>query len=317
MHLKKLLEPSVILLNPRGENEFEISLEPFERGFGQTLGFIIQESMLKNLEGSAVTKLEINDGFMKDYSHLPCIEGIHDIILNFQSLNFFLPNGVDEGSMDLILDGEKKIVYASDGIFSENLQLLSPKVKICKYNGSEKLKIRAFIRKGLGYKAAPSSSLSGRLLHLDASFSPVYKVDYIVKNARVGQRTDLDKLIITIKTDGTIDSTGALKKAIEKVQDSISNMVNMDYIKSRMNVKEEPKEDPFLLESVEGLDLTVRSANCLRAEKLYYIRDLIQKTESELMKTPNFGRKSLNEIKEKLEKRGYSLGMSLKHLPIL
>ena len=316
MTLKHLLHPTNINCQDQGPNQLRVTLEPLERGFGYTLGFIIQEFMLKGLTGYALTKVKINNAIISKYeTELPCIESITEILLNLQGLKFkFTDESIEEGTIMLSVLGKNRKISGCDIIPSEGIQIINPETPIFHYKGKKRLTLQGNIEKGIGYKASKSDFDSGYFM-FDASFSPVISCNYNVENARVGQNTDLDKLIIELTTDGSISPIDALSITALKIQQPISAMINEKEIAARVPIEEPAKIDPFLLKPVEELDLTVRSANCLKSEKLSYIGELIQKTESELMKTPNFGRKSLLEIKEKLASYNYSLGTAVENWP--
>ncbi len=307
MALEHLLHPTNINCQDKNNKNSKIILEPLERGFGYTLGFALKQIMLQGLSGSALAKVKINNGVDDETAKLACHESLPELLLNLQAVEFKLDEGVTEGSLSIELSGKSGEVYAGDLTVSEGVEVLNPEVFICAYEGKEKLSIDALIESGSGYRATEKTFDDGYFL-LDASFSPVVSFNYNVENARVAQKTDLDKLVLDVQTDGSLSPSEALSQAAQKIQTQMSEIVDEDELAERMHVEEEPQIDPFLLKTVEELDLTVRSANCLKSENLRYIGELVQKTESELMKTPNFGKKSLTEIKEKLSSYGYSLG---------
>ena len=314
MALEQLLHPTSINSNEKNDRQAKITLEPLERGFGYTLGFALKEIMLKSLAGSALTQVKINDGVSDYDAQVAAQEGVAEIILNLQSIDFKLSDDVESASISLSLTGKAREVYAADLTLSDGVEVLNPDVFICHYKGKTTLKIEGTIELGVGYVAAQSAHENG-YFKLDASFSPVVSFSYNVENARVAQKTDLDKLILDIQTDGSVKPAEALTVCAQKIQKQMSSIVDEEALEERLYVEEEPQIDPFLLKTVEELDLTVRSANCLKSENLRYIGELVQRTESELMKTPNFGKKSLNEIKEKLSSFGYSLGTIVDHWP--
>lgn len=306
MALEHLLHPTTVNNLEKNDKEAKIILEPLERGFGYTLGFSLKQILANALAGAALTRVKFNDG--DDLSaQLPTVETIEEILLNLQAIEFKLSPEHKTAKIAIKLSGKAKDVYAADLTVSEGLEILNPDVYICQYEGKEKLSIDGQIDLGVGYVAADQGFVDGCFV-LDASYSPIVSCSYNVENARVAQKTDLDKLILEIKTDGSLTPSEALSLAAQKIQTQMSNIVDEDELAERLYVEEEPQIDSFLLKTVEELDLTVRSANCLKSENIRYIGELVQRTESELMKTPNFGRKSLNEIKEKLSSYGYSLG---------
>ena len=314
MTLEHLLHPTNINCQDSKNNQLKVALEPLERGFGYTLGFALKEVMLQGLSGAALTRVKIDDGVSDHQAELPCSESVAEVLLNLQSLEFKLAEDIAQGALTISISGKRREIYAADLQVSKGLEILNPETLICQYHGRKKLMLQADIERGVGYQAANVAFEAGYFM-LDASFSPVLRCNYNVENARVGQNTDLDKLILEVKTDGSVSPTEALSMTAQKIQKPMSGIVDENEIAVRVPVEEPSEIDPFLLKRVEELDLTVRSANCLKSEKLYYIGELIQKKESELMKTPNFGRKSLLEIKEKLTLYDYSLGTIVENWP--
>lgn len=315
MQLQHLLQPENIITKEDNDTHAKIILEPLERGFGYTLGFALKQIMLTALPGIAVTKIKINGGkTTSDADVIATQESIAEIMLNVQLMRFDLAEGVEKGTVSFTLSGKAKQVNTDEGEFSDGVSLISQPAILCHYQGKDKVSIEIVVERGLGYRPVDEVFAEGYFM-LDASFSPVMDFDYSVENARVGQRTDLDRLILKVETDGSISPTTALSLAAQKIQSQLKNIVDIQAIEERMSVQEAPQIDPYLLRSVEELDLTVRSANCLKSENIRYIGELVRKTESELLKTPNFGKKSLNEIKEKLSEAGYSLGTVIENWP--
>lgn len=314
MALEHLLHPTNIHLYSKNNNSAKIVLEPLERGFGYTLGFALKQIMLQTLPGASLTKVKLNDGLNSYDVDIPCQESVSELLLNLQAIEFKLVEGVSEGKLFVKLSDTAKEVYAGDVEVSEGVEILTPDVFICQYEGKTKLEIEAKVELGVGYKAS-DQSFADRYFLLDASFSPVVSFHYNVENARVAQKTDLDKLVLDVQTDGSLSPSEVVSLAARNLRSQMSAIVDENQLTERMQVEEEPAIDPFLLKTVEELDLTVRSANCLKSKNLFYIGDLVQRTESELMKTPNFGRKSLTEIKEKLTSYGYSLGTIVEDWP--
>lgn len=307
MTLEHLLRPTSIRCKDINNNHLRCVLEPLERGFGYTLGFAFKEVVLKCLKGSALIKVKIDNGISDINTSLPCNENIEEILLNLQSLHLQLDNNFDQGMLSISISGKYRNIYASDLQLSDGLTLLNPDRLICYYCGKKKLSINGIIEKGYGYKVS-NVKYENKYFILDAFFSPVLYCNYNVEHARVGQKTDLDKLIIEIKTNGSVKPFTIFNVAAQIIQQHMSDIIDESKIHLLLPTQEPDTLDPFLLKKVEELDLTVRSANCLKSEKLVYIGELVQKKESELMKTPNFGRKSLLEIKEKLSSYNYSLG---------
>lgn len=311
MALEHLLHPTTVNNLEKNDKEAKIVLEPLERGFGHTLGFSLKQILTNALSGTALTKVKFNGGSKKK---LPITESLDEVLLNLQSIDFKCSLEHNSGKISFKVSGESKEVYASDLIVSEGIKVITPELYICHYKGNEEFKINGEITFGIGYQSTSENFADGWFL-LDASYSPVVSFNYSVENARVAQKTDLDKLILDIRTNGSLTPSEALSIAAQKMQTQMSEIIDEDELAERLYVEEEPQIDPFLLKTVEELDLTVRSANCLKSENIRYIGELVQRTESELMKTPNFGRKSLNEIKNKLSSYDYSLGTIVDNWP--
>lgn len=315
MQLQHLLQPENIITKEENDQHAKIILEPLERGFGYTLGFVLKQIMLTALPGVAATKVKINGGkCTSDADVIAAQESIAELLLNIQSMRFDLASEVNVGTVSFSFSGKAKSVNSDEAEFSDGVTLISQPAHFCHYLGKEKLTIEFEVERGLGYRPVNAVFQDGYFM-LDASFSPVMDFEYSVENARVGQRTDLDKLILKVETDGSVAPTQALSIAAQKIQSQLKHIVDIEAIEERMSVQEAPQIDSYLLRSVEELDLTVRSANCLKSENIRYIGELVRKTESELLKTPNFGKKSLNEIKEKLSEAGYSLGTVVDNWP--
>ena len=313
-------------LNPRSIEVQEISkthakviLEPLERGFGHTLGSALRRILLSSMPGCAVVEVEI-DGVLHEYS---TIEGVHEdvieILLNLKELSIIM-HSKDDAILTLQKSGSGP-VYASDIQLDHDVEIVNPDLVICNLSGNAKINMKLKVARGRGYEPADQristedeTRAIGRL-QLDASFSPIQTVAYSVENARVEQRTNLDKLVIDLETNGSINPEEAIRRAATILQQQLAVFVDFDNEKEPETVKEEDQVDPILLRPVDDLELTVRSANCLKAENIYYIGDLIQRTEVELLKTPNLGKKSLTEIKDVLASRGLSLGMRLENWP--
>lgn len=297
----------------------KVSLEPLERGFGHTLGNALRRIMLSSMAGCAVVEAEI-EGVQHEYSAIEGVqEDVIDILLNLKGLAINMTSR-DEATLTLTKKGPG-IVKASDIQLDHDVEIVNPDHVIANLNGKGELKITLKIARGRGYESADSRRLDGEetrtigRLYLDATYSPVYRVSYVVENARVEQRTDLDKLVIDLETNGTLDPDEAIRRAATILQQQLAVFVDLESEVEPEPVPEEEEVDPTLLRPVDDLELTVRSANCLKAENIYYIGDLIQRTEVELLKTPNLGKKSLTEIKEILAQRGLSLGMRLDNWP--
>jgi len=300
-----------------------ISLEPLERGFGHTLGNALRRILLSSIAGCAVTDVEIQ-GVLHEYTTLEGVqEDVLEILLNLKELAISL-YGKDEATFALSKKGPG-VVTAADIALDHSAEIANPDLVIANLTSDGQLSMTLTVRRGRGYEPATQREAEGgedRLigkLPLDASFSPVRRVSIDVQSARVEQRTDLDRLVIDLETNGTIDPKGAIQKAAAILRDQLSSFVALEGTAPVEGIgekePEQPPWDPILLRPVDDLELTVRSANCLKAENIYLIGDLIQRTEVELLKTPNLGKKSLTEIKDVLATRGLSLGMRLENWP--
>lgn len=320
-----LLKPTNIeaIVDEKNPNKAVITLEPFERGYGHTLGNALRRILLASMVGYAPTELSIA-GVVHEFSMINGVrEDVVDIVLNLKGVVFKLEGGREEVTLRLQKSGEG-VVKAGDFVLPHDVQILNPEHEIATLSGGA-LDMEVKVETGRGYQPGDmrafandhSSQTIGRII-LDASFSPVRRVAYKVEAARVGQRTDLDKLEMEIETNGVISPEDALKSAVRILQDQLSIFGSIKTeTEAEQAAQEEtpPPLDPILLRLVDDLELTVRSANCLKAENIYYIGDLIQRTENELLKTPNLGRKSLNEIKDVLAAHGLTLGMRLENWP--
>ena len=315
----QLLKPKAINVEPKGPNKAEVTLEPFERGYGHTLGNALRRVLLSSMIGYAPTEVTIA-GVLHEYSSIDGVqEDVVNILLNLKGVVFKLHNR-DEVTLSLRKDGEG-VVTAADIQTPHDVEIINPEHVIATLSQGGKLDMQIKVEKGHGYVPGtlrryadePTKSI-GRIV-LDASFSPVKRVSYAVENARVEQRTDLDKLVMEIETNGTIDAEEAVRTAADILSDQLSVFGDFTHRDRGAPKQAASGVDPVLLRPIDDLELTVRSANCLKAESIYYIGDLIQKTEVELLKTPNLGKKSLTEIKEVLAQRGLSLGMKLENWP--
>ena len=317
--LSDFLTPQVINVDEADKYHSKVVLEPLERGFGHTLGNALRRILLSSMPGCAVEEVQI-DGVVHEYSTIEGVrEDVIEILLNLKMVAVVL-NGKDEAVLSLSKKGSG-IVTAGDITEDHDVEIINPDHVIANLNSNGELNMHLTVRKGRGYSPADSrvaeddeTRAVGRLL-LDASYSPVTRVSYSVENARVEQRTDLDKLILDLETNGTIDPEEAIRCAATILQHQLNVFVDLQ---SEIIAEPEEREDeidPILLRPVDDLELTVRSANCLKAEDIYYIGDLIQRTEVELLKTPNLGKKSLTEIKDVLATRGLSLGLRLENWP--
>ena len=318
-----LLKPKSITVEQVSLNRAKVALEPFERGYGHTLGNALRRVLLSSMPGYAATEVTIA-GVLHEYSSIDGIqEDVVNILLNLKGVVFKLHNR-DEVTLSLRKDVEG-VVLASDIQTPHDVEIINPDHVIAHLSTGGKLDMQIKVEKGRGYVPGsvrrhgdePTKSI-GRMI-LDASFSPVKRVSYVVESARVEQRTDLDKLVVDIETNGAVSAEDAVRSSARILVEQLAVFAQLEGNElpgfGAPSVGREAKFDPILLRPVDELELTVRSANCLKAENIYYIGDLIQRTENELLKTPNLGRKSLNEIKEVLASRGLTLGMKLEAWP--
>jgi DNA-directed RNA polymerase subunit alpha len=316
-----LLKPRIIDVQPLSPVHARVVMEPFERGYGHTLGNALRRILLSSMPGAAPTEMTI-DGVLHEYSTLEGVrEDVVDIMLNLKGVVLRLHNR-GESILTLSKKGDEAetVVTAADIQANHDVEIINPDHVIAHLAPGGKLDMQIKVEAGRGYVpanvrvAAKENKSIGRIL-IDASFSPVRRVSYQVEAARVEQRTDLDKLIIDIETNGAIDPEESIRYAASILMDQLSVFSDLEGTPISIEAPKQSSVDPILLRPVDDLELTVRSANCLKAENIYYIGDLIQRTETELLKTPNLGRKSLNEIKEVLASRGLTLGMKLENWP--
>ena len=317
-----LLKPKAIHVEPIGLNRAKVTLEPFERGYGHTLGNALRRVLLSSMVGYAPTEVTIA-GVLHEYSTIDGVqEDVVHIMLNLKGVVFKLHNR-DEVTLVLRKEGEGSVT-ARDIQTPHDVEIINPDHVIAHLSHGGKLDMQIKVEKGRAYVPGnlrrygeESTKSIGRIV-LDASFSPVARVSYTVESARVEQRTDLDKLVMEINTNGAISPEEAIRASAKILVEQLAVFAQLEG--SELGIPETTANrnvqfDPILLRPVDELELTVRSANCLKAENIYYIGDLIQRTETELLKTPNLGRKSLNEIKEVLASRGLTLGSRLENWP--
>jgi DNA-directed RNA polymerase subunit alpha len=314
----EMLTPRNIDVTSYDSTHAKVVLEPLERGFGHTLGNALRRILLSSMTGCAIVEVEI-DGVEHEYSTIEGIqEDVMEILLNLKGVAVVM-EGRDDTTVSLNVTGPA-IVTAADIQCDNHLEVVNPDQVIASISGDTTLNMQLRVMRGRGYQPSDSrvtddeTRTIGRL-QLDASFSPIYKVSYSVDNARVENRTDLDKLILELETNGTIDPEESIRRAATILQQQMAVFVDLQGETAAEPEEKEEEVDPILLRPVDDLELTVRSANCLKAESIYYIGDLIQRTEVELLKTPNLGKKSLTEIKDVLASRGLSLGMRLENWP--
>ncbi len=317
--IEQMLKPSAVGVDEVNPNHARITLEPLERGFGHTLGNALRRVLLSSIPGCAIVEVEM-DGVLHEYTAVEGLqEDIIEVLLNLKGIALRMHER-EEAVLTLSKSGSGPVT-AGDIQLDHTIELVNPDHVICNLTKDGSINMRLKVARGVGYQPAVQLTVGeqesrpiGRL-QLDASFCPVRKVAYSVDAARVEQRTNLDKLILDIETDGTVDCEGVVKLAANILADQLSVFVDFK-ARQAVEVEEKTQEiDPLLLRPIDDLELTVRSANCLKAESILYIGDLVQRTEVELLKTPNLGKKSLTEIKDVLASHDLSLGMKLENWP--
>lgn len=310
MALSELLTPRIVKIQEIGLNMSRVTLEPLERGFGYTLGTALRRVLLSFIEGAAVTECEI-DGVLHEYSAIEGVsEDVIDVLLNLKGLALILHEG-ERAEMRLSVS-KAGAVKAGQFKASASIEICNPEHIVAHLTQDVPFNMTVVVEKGRGYQvAAQENNATPNILRIDASFSPIKRIAYRVEAARVEQHTDLDKLVIDIESNGTIDPEQAIRQAATILHKQIAVFVNLESTEIEAEAVEEAQVDPVLLRPVDDLELTVRSANCLKAENINNIGDLVRRTEVELLKTPNLGKKSLNEIKEVLAAHGLELGMDL------
>jgi DNA-directed RNA polymerase subunit alpha len=315
------LKPRVVEVEAISPSRARVTLEPMERGFGYTLGNALRRVLLSSISGFAITEVKI-DGVVHEYSTLEGVqEDVVDILLNLKGVALKLHNHT-EAFLTLEKSAEG-VVTAADFAAGHDVEIVNPDHVIAHLTKGGKLAIEVKVEMGRGYQPVPSrqkiadEDRTMGFIMVDASFSPIRKVSYHVDSARVEQRTDLDKLVMDVETNGAIEPEQAIRDAARILVGQLSVFADLEGAPAEAvsSGRAAPQIDPILLRPVDDLELTVRSANCLKAENIYYIGDLIQRHESELLKAPNLGRKSLNEIKDVLASRGLTLGMKLENWP--
>ncbi|HKN09698.1 MAG: DNA-directed RNA polymerase subunit alpha [Betaproteobacteria bacterium] len=318
MQSNAFLKPRIIDVQSTSPFHAKVVMEPFERGYGHTLGNALRRVLLSSMPGYAPTEVKIT-GVLHEYSALDGVqEDVVDVLLNLKGVVLKLHNR-DHVTLKLAKTGEGPVT-AADIEPNHDVEIINPDHVIAHLTAGGKIEMEIKVEKGRGYQPAtvrikPEGGRSIGNILLDASFSPVRRVSYSVESARVEQRTDLDKLVMDIETNGVIEPEQAIRYAASILVEQLGVFADLKGTEAPIEQRSMPQVDPILLRPVDDLELTVRSANCLKAENIYYIGDLIQRTETELLKTPNLGRKSLNEIKEVLASRGLSLGMKLENWP--
>ena len=317
--VNEFLTPRNIQVDEVNATFAKVTLEPLERGFGHTLGAALRRILLSSMPGAALVECEI-EGVLHEYSAMEGVqEDVIEILLNLKGVAVKLHER-DEATLILTKTGPGAVT-AADIQLDHGVEIANPDHVIAHLGEGAELKMNLKVASGRGYETVESryqndeeTKAIGKL-QLDATYSPVKRVSYSVESARVERRTDLDKLVIDLETNGTIDPEEAIRRSATILQQQLAIFVNLENDEVVEQVREEEEIDPILLRPVDDLELTVRSANCLKAENIYYIGDLIQRTEVELLKTPNLGKKSLTEIKDVLASRGLSLGMHLENWP--
>jgi len=313
-----LIKPRLVDVSPVHPNTARIVIEPLERGFGHTLGNALRRVLLSSIPGCAVTEVTI-DGVQHEYSTIEGVrEDVIDILLNLKNLSVRMSHGEEA-----ILRVEKTglgVITAADIETTHDTEIMNPDLVIANLTQAGQLNMILKVEKGRGYQPVSTrlqsmGDLTVGALQLDASFSPIRRVSYTVESARVEQRTDLDRLILEIETNGTIEPEESVRQAASILNEHLTVFIALEGEEISGIVEERPQFNPLFLRPVDDLELTVRSANCLKAENIFYIGDLIQRTESDLLKTPNLGKKSLTEIKDVLATKGVSLGMRLENWP--
>ena len=317
--IKEFLKPRTVRVQSQTDNKARVVIEPFERGFGHTLGNALRRVLLSSMPGCAVTQVDI-DGVLHEYTSIEGVqEDVVEILLNLKQLAIKM-HARDRAELVLHKTGPGAVT-AADIMTDHDVEVVNPDLIIANLTSTGELKMNQTVGKSRGYRPAVRvvnlEEHSGRIgeLQLDASFTPVRRVSYTVEAARVEQRTNLDKLLIDIETNGTIDPEEAIRRAGSILKDQLDVFVDLQGQDEAAAAAAESQVDPVLMRPVDELELTVRSANCLKAENINYIGDLIQRTEVELLRTPNLGKKSLTEIKEVLESHGLALGLRVENWP--
>ncbi|CAG9934124.1 DNA-directed RNA polymerase subunit alpha [Candidatus Nitrotoga arctica] len=319
MHNNDFLKPRIIEVQRISSMQAKIVMEPFERGYGHTLGNALRRILLSSMPGYAPTEVKIAS-VLHEYSSIDGVqEDVVEILLNLKGVVLKLHNA------NVVMLTLKKegvgVVTAGDIIVDADTEVINPSHVIAHLTAGGKLDMEIKVEQGRGYVSAiarqsPLESRAVGHIALDASFSPVSRVSYAVESARVEQRTDLDKLIMEIETNGAIDPEEAIRYAARILVEQFSVFAALEGTPAPVEKPQTPKVDPMLLRPVDDLELTPRSSNCLKAQSIHYVGDLIQNTENDLLRTPNLGRKSLNEIKQVLAEHGLSLGMKLENWPV-
>ena len=315
----EFLKPRLVDVQRLSATHARVVLEPLERGFGHTLGNALRRVLLSSMPGAAVVEVEI-DNVLHEYSSIEGVrEDVIEILLNLKQLAIRMTNR-DEATLTMSKAGPGQLT-AADIQLDHDVEIVNPELPIAYVNEGATLSARLKVRRGRGYEpvgqrlGAEDEGKAIGVLHLDASYTPIRRVSYTIESARVEQRTDLDKLVVEIETNGTIDPEDAVRRAATILQDQLSSFVYLESRQSDEPRSKAPEMDPILIRPIDDLEFTVRSANCLKAENIFYIGDLVQRSETDLLKAPNLGKKSLTEIKDVLAQHELSLGMKLENWP--
>ncbi len=319
LNTSDILKPHKVDIKELGPNASKITLEPLERGFGHTLGNAFRRILLSSIPGASVTEVQIT-GVKHEYESLEGVqEDVIDILLNLKELAIRL-NAKEEVTLSLNKQGPG-LVTAADIALDHDVEIINPDHVIATLTTDTTIEMSLSVTTGRGYqpvamrRGPDAPELPVGTLPIDASYSPIRRVIYNVDSARAGERADMDKLILELETDGSVEPEEAISTAAQIIQNQLAVFFNLTIEEPEIEEEKEPEIDPELLRPVDDLELTVRSANCLKAEQVYYIGDLVQRTETELLKTPNLGKKSLTEIKDILGTRGFTLGTKLENWP--
>ena len=316
---KDLIKPNKLQITSNKDRSVaQVVAEPLEKGFGQTIGNSLRRILLSSIQGAAVTAIQI-DGVLHEFSSIKGVrEDVTDIVLNVK--NLAIKSSISSAKKIILdVDGPKE-VKAKDITLSSEIEILNPDQIICNLDEKTHFHMELMVSTGKGYVSAIKNKSEDNplgLITIDSLFSPVKKVSFTIENTRAGSALDYDKLLMTVETNGTVDAEDAIAYSARIFQDQLSMFVNFDDPKEVIE-KAKPSEPEFnrnLLKRVEELELSVRSMNCLKNDNIIYIGDLVQKTEPEMLRTPNFGRKSLNEIKEVLNSMSLYLGMEIPNWP--
>ena len=316
---KTLIKPPKLEVSSNEDKSFaEVVAQPLEKGFGQTIGNSLRRILLSSIQGSAVTAIQI-DGVLHEFSSIQGVrEDVTDIVLNVKNLAI---KSKSNEPKKLVLDANgPKEIKAKDIALVSDVRILNPEQTICNLDEKTKFHMELIVNNGRGYVMAQENKSEDTplgLIAIDSLFSPVKKVSFKVDSTREGDALDYDKLVMQVETNGTVAAEDAVAFAARIFQDQLSMFVNFEDPKEipKQRISEEPEFNKNLLKRVEELELSVRSMNCLKNDNIIYIGDLVQKTESEMLRTPNFGRKSLNEIKEVLSSMSLYLGMEIPNWP--